>query len=149
MKCKQCDNNVTGRQVYCGPKCKQVAYRNSRNAPTVTKEPVSVTSVTVTPTVTVSVPRSKDPAILRTLGTGEGVPDYGGPECECKQCQAYRIKGKDIGLLNHWLYKQGAQLSESEVNRVSLPGDADYGPSAGYTGYDMVSATHGQSGAKP
>lgn len=51
-KCKQCSNEVTGKQVYCSPKCKQVAYRNSRNAPAVTKEPLTVTDVTVTPTVT-------------------------------------------------------------------------------------------------
>ncbi|MHC4322701.1 MAG: hypothetical protein ACYSUX_00345 [Planctomycetota bacterium] len=51
-KCKHCGNILTGRKIYCSPKCKQAAYRNNRNTPTVTKEPVTVTDVTVTPTVT-------------------------------------------------------------------------------------------------
>ena len=71
-------------------------------------------------------PRAKDPKLLETLGTGKGIPNFGQPNCQCKQCQAYRIAKKDISLLNHGPYKQANHLGEGEANRVSLPGDQDY-----------------------
>ena len=45
-----CNGMVTGRARYCSPACKQAAYRNKRNTPTVTDATVTqVQPVTVEP----------------------------------------------------------------------------------------------------
>ncbi len=117
VKCVICGTVMTmGMAKYCSAKCKQVAYRNRRNAP-------AVTDVTVTKPESVTV---DSPNIAKIRGTGEGVPNFGQPDCECRHCQNHRAnKGSQL-TLNHGPYKPADELAEHEVNRVSLPGDADY-----------------------
>ena len=55
------------------------------------------------------------------------IPNYGLPNCECMHCQQNTGKNQPRFILNHGPYKTAAQLKQGEVNRVSLPGDADYG----------------------
>ena len=72
----------------------------------------------------------------QVMGNGQGIPDFGGPECGCKMCHNYRARGKDTKLLNHGPYKPVSELAEDQLNRVSLPGDIDY---QGYVGQGITS----------
>ena len=49
MNCVVCDKPISKKARYCSDKCKQIAYRNRKQEPTVT--PVTLTTVT-SPTVT-------------------------------------------------------------------------------------------------
>ena len=53
------------------------------------------------------------------------IPHYGRPDCECKHCQDNRAKDSRY-ILNHGPWKPARLLATNELNRVSLPGDADY-----------------------
>ncbi len=101
-KCEWCNKaleTTSGR--YCSGKCRQAAYRNRH-------EPQAVTNVTVTEPESV---------------TAKPV-NYGQDNCECKHCQQHRAnKGSK---LIHGPYKPASELGDNEINRVSLPGDADY-----------------------
>jgi hypothetical protein len=52
--------------------------------------------------------------------------NYGQPDCECKHCQNHRANKGSKLTLNHGKYKTAKELADNEINRVSLPGDADY-----------------------
>ena len=53
--------------------------------------------------------------------------NYGQPDCQCQHCQNVRASGNPFKrVLNHGEYKTASQLDRNELNRVSLPGDADY-----------------------
>lgn len=45
--------------------------------------------------------------------------------CQCNHCQANRQHDSRY-ILNHDPYKPASELASNELNRVSLPGDADY-----------------------
>lgn len=67
MKCLNCGKEVGGKGKYCSGGCKQAAYRNRKERPTVTRGPATVTSVTaipknvtVTPTVTEQTNKTED-----------------------------------------------------------------------------------------
>ena len=45
-------------------------------------------------------------------------------DCTCLHCQGSRARGKTT--VNHGAWKSASELEPNEVNRVSLPGDADY-----------------------
>ena len=51
--------------------------------------------------------------------------NFGKPDCECQHCQQNRRQGNKH-IINHGPYKRSHELVEHEVNRVSLPGDADH-----------------------
>ena len=61
----------------------------------------------------------------------------GGLECECRMCANWRAKGKDTALLHHGQFRMDANqlalmdraagVRDVARNRVSLPGDLDYG----------------------
>jgi len=51
--------------------------------------------------------------------------NYGQPDCECRHCQNNRRQNNRL-LINHGPYKTAAELKSNEVNRQSMPGDADY-----------------------
>ena len=51
--------------------------------------------------------------------------NYGQPNCECRHCRA-NASNKTNLTINHGQYKPTSQLGPKEVNRVALPGDADY-----------------------
>ena len=91
----------SGKGKTCSPKCKQLAYRNRRTAPTVTKS-------TVTPTVT-------EPLIK----------NFGESDCECQMCKTNRVNGNHH-IINHGAWKPARELGVGELNRVTLPGDPDY-----------------------
>lgn len=70
--------------------------------------------------------RSNCPDLLESLlGTGKGIANFGGPDCECMHYRAVKSNGLKVRL-NHGPYKTADQLAPDELNRVSLPGDADY-----------------------
>ncbi len=134
--CKNCGilfETKDPRRKHCSSKCKQAAYRNKRNAPTVTK-PGSVTV--------------DSPKIAKIRGTGEGVPNYGQPDCECRHCQQQRTVASSKRTLNHGPYKTADQLAEHEGNRVSLPGDADYTGVGIFMALGPQGAAAAQAGAK-
>ena len=51
--------------------------------------------------------------------------NFGEEDCECVHCQNNR-HNKSKKIINHGSYKSKNELGPDEVNRVSLPGDADY-----------------------
>ena len=51
--------------------------------------------------------------------------NFGQDNCQCKHCQNNRSHGSRL-TINHGPYKPASELSEHEVNRVSLPSDVDY-----------------------
>jgi len=69
--------------------------------------------MTTQPTMTPEGPRPVVPA------------NYGQPDCQCRYCQTVRAAGGHWRL-NHGAYKPADQLATNELNRVALPGDADY-----------------------
>ena len=53
------------------------------------------------------------------------IENFGQPDCQCKHCQQNRAQGSRH-VINHGPYKTEQQLEDRELNRVALPGDADY-----------------------
>lgn len=53
------------------------------------------------------------------------IPNYGQPDCQCMHCQQNRANGSRT-TISHGAHKTVVQLAKNEVNRVPLPGDADY-----------------------
>lgn len=73
----------------------------------------SVTDVTVKPSVT------------KTKSTLDELIEIA-LHCECEHCKTNRVNGRKH-VINHGPWKPACKLVENELNRVSLPGDADYG----------------------
>jgi len=98
MQCKQCNQEFEGRADarYCSPGCRVTANRNKCNS--VTDNSVKVVTDN---------------------------PYPGGPDCGCRHCANVRASGSGH-ILNHGLHKTTYELSQGELNRVSLPGDIDY-----------------------
>lgn len=67
----------------------------------------------------------------------QSIPNYGLPDCACLHCRANRKTGNKF-ILNHGPRKVAAELGTNEINRVSLPGDADY---AGVITQSMMKAS--------
>ena len=99
-KCKQCGAEYQAKRStsrYCSPACRVKARRLS-----VTDQAgFSVTDVSVTASDPVSVTQ--------------------GPSLHELNCTA-----RGVNTCNTGPYKTAAELAHGEVNRVSLPGDADY-----------------------
>lgn len=56
-----------------------------------------------------------------------GPLDFGLPSCQCRMCANVRAKGKDpMARLNHGSWMSANDLPDGMINRVPLPGDADY-----------------------
>jgi hypothetical protein len=53
------------------------------------------------------------------------VEHYSQPDCECGHCKTARANKSNL-VINHGVFKPAEQLKDGEINRVSLPGDADY-----------------------
>ncbi len=60
-----------------------------------------------------------------SVATAARPMNWGQPDCQCQHCKANRARGSRH-TLNHGPYKTREQLGLYELNRVSLPGDADY-----------------------
>lgn len=117
-QCKQCDNEVMGKQVYCSDKCRKAASRTTRTdkSDICPDKPNSDNQVGQV---------ADSPNIAKVRGTGQGIPNFGQSDCQCKHCQNNRAGGSKL-TLNHGKYKTADELGEHEGNRVSLPGDPDY-----------------------
>ncbi len=105
--CEQCGKVYEAKRAdsrYCGPACKQAAHR-----------------LTVTLAVTNANRNKLDPVTA--------IPGYGTPDCQCKMCQG----SASPAVINHGPYTTAQQLADNGYrrNRVSLPGDVDYGGLAG------------------
>ena len=102
-KCEQCGIEYEAKRTtsrYCGDKCRKLAFLGDE---------VSVPIV--------SVPR---------LESNPNKPlNYGQPDCQCMHCQQHRTNNSK-NIISHGRYKTASELSDHEVNRVSLPGDVDY-----------------------
>lgn len=120
MQCmNKCGKEVTGRGKYCSLGCKQAAYRDRQTVTSVTDSvTVRPESVTVEPSVT------EFNKIAADFNTNL-IPNFGLPNCDCKHCLQNRANGSKH-TINHGPYKTASQLGDKELNRVSLPGDADY-----------------------
>ena len=51
--------------------------------------------------------------------------NYGTDTCTCRHCQNNRAQGMRL-TINHGPYKTAVELKGNEVNRQTMPGDADY-----------------------
>ena len=91
-------------------KDRQQRYRDRQRNASVTPD---VTNVT--PNVT-----NVTPEVERNMPT-----NYGQPECECRHCANNRSQNNRL-TINHGPYKTAAELKSNEVNRQTMPGDADY-----------------------
>ena len=133
MKCMNCGTEFEAKRStakYCSDKCRKLAFhevsvpevsvpeveQNAKDRTLSHPESVTKKDVTVQP----------DNMTMTPEGLKENVPDnYGQPGCKCRHC-ANAAKSKSGNILNHGAYKPAGQLGYKEINRVSLPGDADY-----------------------
>ena len=109
--CAVCGKGFVARRntsKYCGDSCRKRASRGVEN---VTVSDVTVNDVTVS-SVTVS----------------SMLPDnFGLADCQCRMCVVNRYRPpKDQKRINHGRVKPFADLGDNEINRITLPGDADY-----------------------
>ena len=123
MKCLHCgtETESTGKRPkkYCSDKCRMAYKRTNEqitNEQITNEQPKKRTEETNT----------LETNTLEEVANEHNVPDnYGQPDCECRHC-ANAAKSKSGNVLNHGAYKPAGQLGYKEINRVSLPGDADY-----------------------
>ncbi len=107
MKCKQCNVEVSGRQLYCSDKCKQEAYRNRSTVTT-------VTDVTVTPTVTRPEPVTVEE---RTASYQDYIDN---PDDYATRANAAALRWGE------WMAMDELAEAGYKANRVTIPGDWDY-----------------------
>lgn len=102
MKCKQCNKEYEAKRrtsKYCSAQCRKLAFQSDAK-------------VSVLPE--------------RQATEAQGViPNFGQPDCQCKHCQQNRAQGSRH-IINHGSYKKEHQLEDRELNRIALPGDADF-----------------------
>ena len=107
MQCIVCNGVFEAKRadaVYCSAKCRKAGSRVKcdNKCDTVTDNTASIV-------------------------TDNSLPaNFGQPDCQCRHCQSNRASGSKF-ILNHGPYKRSAELAGNEFNRVSLPGDVDYG----------------------
>ena len=97
--CEQCNGLFEAKRStakYCSDKCRKLAFQTDGK---------------------VSVPELSVPTELPA--------NYAQSDCECMHCRQNRTNGNHH-VINHGPYKGANELSTNELNRVSLPGDADY-----------------------
>lgn len=122
MRCLQCNREFEPKRStarYCSAKCRKLAFQNGKD------KNANGTLKTVHP--------ADAGLTCNTFETPEGkvlitkLPaNYGLPNCQCLHCQQNNRQKQPI-VINHGAYKKQGQLAKNEVNRVSLPGDTDYG----------------------
>ena len=101
MKCKNCDNEATGRSKYCSDSCKTVYNRNKK----------SVTTETV------------------TFDDVADTYNYNAPSLEHYQaCPDQYVQRFEPDKLNWGKRMTSKELTQASLkaNRVSIPGDWDY-----------------------
>ena len=132
-ECKQCLQEYDAKRstsLFCSPKCKQTFYRNRMR-------PVTVTPVTLTPTVT-------DASTSCSSGlagiTGKSTPKRG-EDIKCfadlppdvqravgpMPADTYARKVPKMTIMERLFYRPAHLLKGGETNFVSLPGRACYG----------------------
>ena len=124
MACTVCKRECTGQ--YCSGACRAKASRARKahaNAPEARAraEAHAVTKLVVDGASQIEDVDALDAAVFQ--------PYPGGPDCTCRMCANWKAKGKDTAKLNHgWQDANGlgGTLNQYELNRVPLPGDADY-----------------------
>ena len=135
MYCAECGNEVeqAGNRPkrFCSDKCKQAAYRNKRNAPTVTDS-----IVTPPEPVTAGQPRSGVIKSDSTLRDEAYYLDNPTP----KQMIDARARRTNPDKLNwgQWMTPDQLHAAGLIANRVPIPGDWDY---EGQYQPDIVEAT--------
>jgi len=117
-KCLNCGVKVSSKAKYCSDKCRKAFTRRTNKSDINPDKPKSDTPSRTEPKCRIGLPeRTKE------------IPNYGQPDCQCRHCRVLRANGQDKQgyTLNHGPYKQAGELAAYEVNRISLPGDKDYG----------------------
>ena len=109
-KCVNCGKPVestgTKPKLYCSDACR-MKYKRTLQTNTANEQ--------------VQTNKQAEPEQTRT-----NIPaDFGTADCQCMMCQINRRQGSRH-IINHGRHKTADQLGKNELNRVSLPGDADY-----------------------
>ena len=125
MQCIQCGVEFEGRgdKLTCSGRCKKAQQRlKGTNKGDITKGD----KIEGVPVMADDPARISEAIALHNKIFGDvGKPaNYGPLDCQCLHCQGSRARGKTT--VNHGAWKPLAALGPNEVNRVSLPGDADY-----------------------
>lgn len=114
MKCKSCDTEITSKgtkpKKFCSDACRMAYKRTSKRTEVETNTANEQTLLQPSPLEAVE-----------DFTTGEIVAVV----CHCRHCQNVRANGNKH-FLNHGAYKPVSKLGKGELNRVSIPGDADY-----------------------
>ena len=128
MYCKNCGKEFDQRKstnLYCGNACKQSAYRNNRNTPT-------VTDVTVTNPECVTVNKEAQAALHRTAENIHSVMEQQARTASYQDTidnpNDYAARALSMDDLNWGPYMTAEQLEQAGLrgNRVTIPGDWDY-----------------------
>ncbi len=125
MECmNKCGKELTGRQRrFCSDKCRMAQARTKSDAQEAAQGPNPNTLVVNNPNKAEQIkpeqPKSNKPEqAVRPA-------NFGLSDCDCRMCRSNRNNGYKH-TINHGAYKPAPELAEHELNRVSLPGDADY-----------------------
>ena len=134
MECKNlCGNELIGRQRhFCSDRCRMAYKRDciesEQNSNPNKLEPEQ-TKVEHNPdevSITELSPGTNSFSIsCNPISSVAEIKNFGELGCECRHCQQ-NTTNKSRHTLNHGAYKTARELEDGKLNRVSLPGDADY-----------------------
>ena len=119
-ECKQCGVEYESKRsdsLYCGPTCRSKASRckdatdNPLPVAAANKEPIHATDSNATGS-------SMQRIDVRPVDYPRLIPITSQHELNCK--------ARGVNTCNTGQYKRAHELGPHEINRVSLPGDADY-----------------------
>ena len=113
MICKRCSKEFTAKRStakFCSAKCRKLAFQVDAKVSVMEDGEVSVLPYKVI----------GEPIVFGPTQIGVQVAP-----CNCQHCQTNKVNGGKH-VINHGAYKRNYELASKEVNRVSLPGDADY-----------------------
>ena len=109
--CKQCGVEYeakTQRSRYCSHSCRAMSNKVAQPEEPKVAQPAPSG---------VAQPVGMPPDVLPA--------NFGEEDCACLHCQQNR-SSNHLKVLNHGSYKNFSELGENEINRVPIPGDADY-----------------------
>ncbi len=128
MECmNKCGTELTGRQKrFCSDKCRMAQTRTKSNAQQAGERPNAnkpeQAKVEQTNPNKVDLATCSDSRLEQHYAKPA---NFGQPDCQCQMCRTNRVNGNKH-TINHGAYKQSHELYEHELNRVTLPSDADY-----------------------
>ncbi len=141
--CKKGYDSKRASSKYCGAKCRKLAFlkNNKLSVPELSVPELSVPDKALD--LILALPEEQ-PVWGKSLGvndelddtnasqeprqstiSGEVIPNYGQPDCDCQHCQTNRANGNKH-VISHGRYKPARELADKELNRVPLPGDPNY-----------------------